>query len=93
MKHYFIKLTTLTIQLEHLCWHGMTQAVNHPDRPLALVSLHSGGSEIREWNRRAAALFQVPGKKEDRVSALLVLDNILSGGARLAGVLLRLPVK
>ena len=66
---------------KHFGWHGVVELPDHFDRPFALVAHVGGLTEIREGKREAVLFFLLARENENPVSALGVMDEILTGVA------------
>ena len=64
---------------------------DHLDRPVTLVTDHIHRSQIGKRHRDVVALFLIAGKDQDRVTPLLVMNQVLPVGVMLRGIGLELP--
>jgi len=85
-------LPTPSIILKHLHRHRMPEPPDHLDRPVTLVTHHIHRPQISKRYRDIVPLFLVAGKDQDRVTPLLMVNQVLPVGVMLRGIRLGLPV-
>lgn len=70
----------------------MPQPPHYLDRPLALVTHHIHRPQIGKRHRDIVPLFLIAGKDQNRVTPLLMVDQVLPVSVVLRRIRLGLPV-
>lgn len=86
-------LTSPAVLLEHLYRHRVLEAPDYFDRTLAFEPYQFRRAKICEGNGAALLLLCVPCKDQDRVTAVRVVDQVLTCRRLLRGLRLRLPME